>query len=126
MRFEIDGVVPEHDELGVELEERFGLAQAHVADDVAGAAAALLPQLLTADDVLGVAWGETLAAISERLPPLDAAIPVVHLAAGFPKGEGRKQSLESGADGYLDGPVTPSELMALVQALLRAPRAEAE
>jgi DNA-binding transcriptional regulator LsrR (DeoR family) len=83
VRFEIDGVVPDHDELGLELEKRFGLAQAHVADDVAGAAAALLPQLLTANEVLGVAWGETLAAISERLPPLEAAIPVVQICGAI-------------------------------------------
>jgi DNA-binding transcriptional regulator LsrR (DeoR family) len=83
VRFEIDGVVPEHDELSLALEDRFGLTKAHVADDVAGAAAALLPQLLTADDVLGVAWGETLATISERLPPLEAAIPVVQICGAI-------------------------------------------
>jgi DNA-binding transcriptional regulator LsrR (DeoR family) len=124
VRFEIDGVVPEHDELSVALEERFGLTQAHVADDVAVAAAALLPQLLTADDVLGVAWGETLATISERLPPLEAAIPVVQICGaieGLEPGTG-PTALAARFAAKAGGPFHPLEAPALAneRALRRA------
>ena len=67
VRFEIDEPVPVLDELSRALEDRFGITAVVVAHDVAGAAAELLPRLLAADDVLGVAWGETLAAIATRL-----------------------------------------------------------
>jgi DNA-binding transcriptional regulator LsrR (DeoR family) len=122
VRFEIDGI--EHDELAVGLEQRFGLTQAHVADDVAGAAAALLPQLLTAHDVLGVAWGETLAAISERLPPLDTAIPVVQICGaieGLEPGTG-PTALAARFAAKAGGPFHPLEAPALAneRALRRA------
>jgi DNA-binding transcriptional regulator LsrR (DeoR family) len=118
VRFEIHGAVPEHDELSVALEQRFGLTQAHVADDVAGAAAALLPQLLTADDVLGVAWGETLAGIAERLPPLETAIPVVQICGaieGLEPGTGptalaaRFAAKAGGPFHPLEAPAVPNE-----------------
>jgi DNA-binding transcriptional regulator LsrR (DeoR family) len=83
VRFEIDEPVPVIDELARELEERFGVTAIVVEQDVPGAAAALLPRLLTPDDVLGVAWGETLAAIAERLPRLDAAVPVVQICGAI-------------------------------------------
>src|SRR5882672_10417398 len=66
IRFEIDEPVPVLDDLSRELEDRFALELAVVVErDVAEAAALLLPRLLRRDDVLGVAWGETLAAIAE-------------------------------------------------------------
>ena len=77
VRFEIDEPAPVDDELSRALEERYGLATALVADDVSTAAATLLPRLLRADDVLGVAWGETLAAIARRLAPPGPGVPVV-------------------------------------------------
>jgi DNA-binding transcriptional regulator LsrR (DeoR family) len=124
VRFEIDGVVPEHDELGVELEKRFGLTQAHVTDDVAGAAALLLTQLLGPDDVLGVAWGETLAAISEQLPPLEIPIPVVQICGaieGLEPGTG-PTALAARFAAKAGGPFHPLEAPALAneRALRRA------
>ncbi|WP_183407757.1 sugar-binding transcriptional regulator [Nocardioides marmoriginsengisoli] len=82
------------------LERRFGLEHALVADgyEEAGAtsrdaatrdavtrvAAAWLPQLLHKDDVLGVAWGSTIAGIAAHLPAQTGArIPVVQLCGAF-------------------------------------------
>jgi DNA-binding transcriptional regulator LsrR (DeoR family) len=77
VRFEIDDTAPVDDALSRALEERYGLETALVVDDVAGAAAALLPRILRPADVLGVAWGETLAAIDRRLTPPGPGVPVV-------------------------------------------------
>ena len=69
VRFEIDEPVPVRDDLSRALEERFGLATALVVESgVAAAAASLLPRLLRPRDVLGVSWGETLAALVKHLP----------------------------------------------------------
>jgi DNA-binding transcriptional regulator LsrR (DeoR family) len=84
IRFEIDEPVPVLDDLSRELEDRFSLELAVVVErDVAEAAALLLPRLLRRDDVLGVAWGETLAAIVERLPDLDNDVPVVQVCGAI-------------------------------------------
>lgn len=83
VRFQIDEPVPVRDDLSRELEERFGLTSALVVDDVAGAAAELLPRLLGADEVLGVAWGATLAAIADRLAPIEAPVPVVQICGAI-------------------------------------------
>jgi len=83
VRFEIDEPVPVVDHLSRELEERFGVAATVVERDVAGATAHLLPRLLTAGDVLGVAWGETLAAVAGKLPELDGEIPIVQICGAI-------------------------------------------
>jgi DNA-binding transcriptional regulator LsrR (DeoR family) len=84
VRFEIDEPVPIHDALSAALEERYGLATAvAVDDDVAGAAGALLPRLLRPRDVLGVAWGETLAAVAEQLAPSPVPAPVVQICGAI-------------------------------------------
>lgn len=51
-------------------------------------------------------------------------IPVLHLSATFTLAQHRVQGLEGGADAYLCHPVEPLELVATVNALLRARRAE--
>lgn len=83
VRFEIDEPVPVLDELSRGLEDRFGITAVVVAHDVAGAAAELLPRLLAADDVLGVAWGQTLAAIATRLQEPGRKQPVVQICGAI-------------------------------------------
>jgi DNA-binding transcriptional regulator LsrR (DeoR family) len=83
VRFEIDEPVPVIDDLSRELEDRFDVTALVVEGDVAGATASFLPRLLADDDVLGVAWGETLAAVAERLPELDAQIPIVQICGAI-------------------------------------------
>lgn len=84
VRFEIDEPVPVRDDLSEALEDRFGLSTAVVVESgVTDAAAHLLPRLLGADDVLGVAWGSTLASLVERLPPAPAPIPVVQICGAI-------------------------------------------
>jgi DNA-binding transcriptional regulator LsrR (DeoR family) len=83
VRFEIDEPVPVLDELSRSLEERFGLQRALVVDDVPAATADLLPRLLRSRDVLGVAWGETLARVCTLLPPAPHRIPVVQVCGAI-------------------------------------------
>ena len=83
VRFEIDEPVPVLDELSRGLEDRFGITAVVVAHDVAGAAAGLLPRLLAADDVLGVAWGKTLAAIAAQLREPGRKLPVVQICGAI-------------------------------------------
>jgi DNA-binding transcriptional regulator LsrR (DeoR family) len=83
VRFEIDEPAPVDDGLSRALEERYGLSTVLVADDVARAAATLLPRLLRADDILGVAWGETLAAIERQLAPPGPGVPVVQVCGAI-------------------------------------------
>jgi DNA-binding transcriptional regulator LsrR (DeoR family) len=84
VRFEIDEAVPVHDDLSRELEKRFGLASAVVVDDgVDASAGELIPRLLRPDDVLGVAWGETLARTAEHLSPVAAPVPVVQICGAI-------------------------------------------
>jgi DNA-binding transcriptional regulator LsrR (DeoR family) len=118
VRFEIDGVVPAHDELARELEHRYGIAQAHVADNVAATASDLLPQLLARREVLGVAWGETLAAIADHMSPLQHPIPVVQICGaieGLQPGTGptalaaRFAAKAGGAFHPLDAPAVANE-----------------
>lgn len=101
IRFEIEEPVPVLDDLSERLEERYGVTAVVVERDVAGAAAALLPRLVGKHDVLGVAWGETLAAIASRLPPFDHPVPVVQVCGAI--------------DGLLPG-TGPTELAALFSA----------
>jgi PAS domain S-box-containing protein len=53
-------------------------------------------------------------------------IPVLHLSATAVTNHDRAAGLEGGADGYLTYPVDPALLVATIQALLRASKAEAE
>lgn len=68
------------------LEERFGLDLAVVVstEDVASAAADLLPGLLDDTAVLGVAWGQTLAAVASSFEPLLRPVPVVQICGAVP------------------------------------------
>jgi len=85
VRFEIDEPVPVLDDLSLRLEERFGLERAVVVEeDVASAAAHLLPRLLRPNDVLGVAWGATLQLVAERLPTIATGTPVVQICGALP------------------------------------------
>ncbi len=54
-----------------------------------------------------------------------SSIPVLYLSAAYRTAEHRVQGLELGADGYLTQPVDPRELVATVNALLRAREVEA-
>ena len=83
VRFEIEEPVPVIDELAERLEERYGVTAIVVERDIAGAAAALLPRLVGKDDVLGVAWGETLAAIAARLPEFEHPVPIVQVCGAI-------------------------------------------
>ncbi|MBV9108917.1 MAG: response regulator [Gemmatimonadetes bacterium] len=55
-----------------------------------------------------------------RADPRLASLPVLYLSAAYRTSEHRVQGLELGADGYLTQPVEPRELVATVNALLRA------
>lgn len=83
VRFEIDEPVPVHDDLSRRLESRYDITAVVVERDVARAAAELLPRLLGRGDVLGVAWGQTLAAIEQALPELDLGVPVVQICGAI-------------------------------------------
>jgi PAS domain S-box-containing protein len=56
--------------------------------------------------------------------PRSASTPVLHLTASFITGQDKAHGLDSGADAYLIRPVEPVELIATVNALLRARRSE--
>ena len=86
IRFEIREPVPVADPLAATLEERFGLDLALVVPEEAipRAAAGLLPELVGEDDVLGVAWGSTVAATVEELPELATGTPVVQICGAVP------------------------------------------
>lgn len=58
--------------------------------------------------------------------PSTRLLPVVHLSAEYVKDEDQVAGLNAGADGYLVHPVEPSVLVATLQALIRARRAEDE
>jgi len=128
VRFEIDEPVPVLDDLCRQLEERYDLETALVVEGrVAEAAAAVLPRLLSPGDVLGVAWGETLAEIVERLPPLGNGIPVVQICGaidGIVPGTGPTE-LAARFAAKTGGPFHPLEAPAVAdaRALRRAVRA---
>lgn len=56
--------------------------------------------------------------------PATTTIPVLHVSATFVNAEDRVHGLDSGADAYLTDVVNPIELIATINALLRARRAE--
>ena len=126
VRFEIDEAAPVDDDLSRRLEDRFGITAVVVERDVAGAVAALLPRLLGAEDVLGVAWGRTLAAIAGRLPPLEHELPVVQICGaidGIEPGTGPTE-LAARFAAWTGGRFYPLEAPAVAdeQALRRAVR----
>jgi len=86
VRFEIREPVPVADSLAAELEARYGLDLALVVDtgSIPRAAAGLLSDLLDGEDVLGVAWGATVAATVEELPVLTTGTPVVQVCGAVP------------------------------------------
>jgi DNA-binding transcriptional regulator LsrR (DeoR family) len=79
---------PELDEAaGAALERAFALRLALVPrrpEDLAAVAAAWLPQLVRPDDVVGVAWGATLQAVADALPPLELGVTVVQVCGAVP------------------------------------------
>jgi DNA-binding transcriptional regulator LsrR (DeoR family) len=126
VRFQIDEPVPVHDDLSRRLEERFEVTAVVVERDVARAAANLLPRLLHDGDVLGVAWGETLAAIAEHLPELEGDVPVVQICGaidGLVAGTGPTE-LAARFAARTGGPFHPLEAPAVAdeRALRRAVR----
>jgi PAS domain S-box-containing protein len=60
-----------------------------------------------------------------KTAPETSTIPVLYLSAAYRTPEHRVQGLDLGADGYLTQPVEPRELVATVNALLRAREVEA-
>ena len=97
VRVEIREPVAVDDGLGAALEAQFGLALAVVVrgDDPAAAPAAAadwLPDLLGPRDVLGVAWGTTLQAVLEALPPVPgpprAVVQICGAVVGVEPGAG--------------------------------------
>ena len=87
VRIEIRGDVAELDGVAGALERAFGLRHAAVAqarEDVPELAAARLPELLGADDVVGVSWGATLQATASALPTLGLGTPVVQICGAVP------------------------------------------
>jgi DNA-binding transcriptional regulator LsrR (DeoR family) len=132
VRFEIDEPTPVDDELARALEEQYGLEQAIVVEDVVAAAANLLPRLLRARDVLGVAWGETLAKVATRLAetPAPARVPVVQICGaieGLVAGT-RPTELAARYAGWTGGRFHPLEAPAVAdaRALRRAVRPTTE
>ena len=59
-----------------------------------------------------------------KTDPQTSTIPVLYLSAAYRTAEHRVQGLDLGADGYLTQPVEPRELIATVNALLRAREVE--
>ncbi|HEX5870604.1 MAG TPA: ATP-binding protein [Longimicrobium sp.] len=60
-----------------------------------------------------------------KTAPETSTIPVLYLSAAYRTPEHRVQGLDLGADGYLTQPVEPRELVATINALLRAREVEA-
>jgi PAS domain S-box-containing protein len=60
-----------------------------------------------------------------KTAPESATTPVLYLSAAYRTPEHRVQGLDLGADGYLTQPVEPRELVATINALLRAREVEA-
>jgi DNA-binding transcriptional regulator LsrR (DeoR family) len=80
-------------DLSTRLQDRFGLQHAVVIDapdddaeslrgHLGRAAAQLLAEILTADDVLGLAWARAVSAMAQALPPLPGT-PVVQLTGAL-------------------------------------------
>ncbi len=59
-----------------------------------------------------------------KAEPATARIPVLHITASYLTGPDKARGLEAGADSYLTEPVEPEVLVATINAILRARRAE--
>jgi len=87
VRIEIHGDTEESDGTAAALEHRFGLRHAVVAQagaDVPALAAKWLPSLVGDRDVIGVAWGATLRAMTLALAPFELGAPVVQICGAIP------------------------------------------
>jgi DNA-binding response OmpR family regulator/anti-sigma regulatory factor (Ser/Thr protein kinase) len=81
------------------------------------------PDLITLDVKLPDVGGyEVCRRLKEDA--LTASIPVLEISAAFRSTSDRIKGLDSGADGYLTGPVDPDELLANVKLLLRLRESE--
>ena len=81
------------------------------------------PDLITLDVKLPDVGGyEVCRRLKEN--SLTAGIPILEISAAFKSTTDRVKGLESGADGYLTGPVDPDELLANVKLLLRLRESE--
>jgi signal transduction histidine kinase len=81
--------------------------------------AALIVLDINLPDISGLEVCRTL-----KSDPITSSIPVLQTSATFVSSERKIEGLESGADGYLVQPIEPLELIATVNALLRARQAE--
>lgn len=81
--------------------------------------AALVVLDINLPDISGLEVCRTL-----KSDPITSSIPVLQTSATFVSSERKIEGLESGADGYLVQPIEPLELIATVNALLRARQAE--
>jgi signal transduction histidine kinase len=87
-------------------------------------AASVHPDLVLLDVKLPDVSGFEIVARLKR-DPRTAALPLVHLSATSISTAERVRGLEGGADAYLTHPIEPRVLVATLDALLRARRAEA-
>ena len=87
VRIEIEDELRQEDDLAARLEAAFGLDMAVVVPEPAGlarAGAATLPLLLRPNDLVGVAWGETLSALVAELAPQAERHDVVQICGAIP------------------------------------------
>ena len=92
----------------------------------------------TGGEALALAEGASAVVLDVHLPDIDgyevcrllrlraetARVPVVHLSAAYVRDDDKVRGLDSGADAYMTHPAEPALLVATVQALVRARRAE--
>jgi hypothetical protein len=92
----------------------------------------------TGSEALALAEGAAAVVLDVHLPDIDgyevcrqlrqrpetSRVPVVHLSAAYVRDDDKVRGLHSGADAYMTHPAEPALLVATVQALVRARRAE--
>lgn len=92
----------------------------------------------TGAEALALAPGAAAVVLDVHLPDMDgyevcrqlrqhddtARMPVIHLSAAYIRDDDKVRGLHSGADAYMTHPAEPALLVATVQALVRARRAE--